>query len=88
MAKTVEIAANVTAYTYHIQGSTQPQFVYVEEGYDKSVLPPNVRRVVRSPRKTTLFVGSIFGSAGKKFFYANHYVGCELKTTVTIKQKV
>lgn len=71
----------VTSYTYHIPQSKAPQFVYIEDGYDKNVLPGKVRLIVRAPRRICFDVEVVFGPAGKKFFNKHHYIGCELHTT-------
>ena len=68
---------SVVSYKYFKGNCRQPYFLYVENGYDKSVLPKALSEIVKDSQVKDIDIAQ-FGPAGMAFFLNNHYVGAEI----------
>ena len=70
----------VISYRYFKPNSKQPKFVYVEVGYDKSVLPVVLKGIVEDPRIAEIDI-SDFGHRAKGLFLEHHYIAPDVSFT-------
>ena len=68
---------SVMSYRYFNGDSQRPLFVYVEKGYDKSVLPKPLREIVGSPQVMNIDIAQ-FGDKGQALFLKNHYLEAKI----------
>jgi len=66
----------IDSYSYSIPETTQPQFLYVEQGIAKSSFPKDIQEIMNQskPQVAKIDIEAIFGSAGLKTFRQNHYL--------------
>jgi hypothetical protein len=70
----------VISYRYFKPNSKQPRFVYIDVGYDKSVLPIALRGIVEEPRITEIDI-SDFGPRAIDLFLVHHYIAPDVSFT-------
>lgn len=72
----MSVLQKVKSYTYFISETTQPQFVYVDCAFNKSILPKNLQDKIgnKEPNICNIDLEANFGFNGLKFFDENHYL--------------
>ena len=63
----------IMSHEYYVDGDTAPKFVYVEGGYDQSLLPPDIQKLIKKAKHIRPALPTVIAGMEERFA-RDHYL--------------